>query len=191
MLVLFTGCAQTPGKKTIRHGFEHFQVSIEQDGEVRGSGNSEIVLKKKPFSINVSFVEAKRIFVNASFTDESYAPSKDGSPLSEIPGFTGTGIAEELFNKNEVLFISRDSPNYWYYNSKSDHRFNSVKEESSVLICTRRISAVYDIDGEKRDIEIENMAEKRIFLVFMNLEWNKDYSEKNEKKRIYVKINFQ
>ncbi len=83
-LLLLAGCAGTTGKKAIKPGFEHFQVSTEQDGIIKSIGNSEITLKKKPFSIIVSFLEIRRIFVNASFTDESCTPAKEGAPLGGI-----------------------------------------------------------------------------------------------------------
>lgn len=189
LLVLLFGCG-TRGS-LIKPGFEHFRIYIEQDGTVKDIDSGEVSLDKKPFVIIVTFIGPDSIFMNASFTDESYIPARDGKPAQEIYGFKGTGIAEELYNPAEVLMISKKSPNFWHYENESDHRFNEVTERSGILICKRRISNIVDLDSSKEKIYISEMEEDEIYLVFMKLEWNDNYDSKIEKKRDYLRLVFK
>ena len=81
-LVLFFGCGTRGG--LIKPGFEHFRIYIEQDGTVKDIDSGEVSLDKKPFVIIVTFIGPDSIFVNASFTDESYIPARDaGLPVQQ------------------------------------------------------------------------------------------------------------
>ena len=107
-----------------RYGFVYFRVTIEQDGLVKEVVDNKVTLSKNPFTITVRFIGKERIFVNACFDETTFDLASEGKSHSEIAGFKGSEIAEEPLNKDEVLYVSDKSPNYWYFNNESDHRFS-------------------------------------------------------------------
>jgi len=191
MIIAVSGCIKKTGDKPVEPGFQHFKISIEQDNLVKGINNNEVLLEKKPFTIVISFLLPDRIFVNASYAPDSYNKAGMGMEVSELIGFKNTEIPEELFNKEDVLMISNKSPNYWYYANKNEHRFSEVIKKGGVLICSRKISNVLVFDKLKKKIAVTKITADTIYLVFMKLEWNDDYSKKIEKKRELIKLIFK
>ena len=124
------------------------------------------------------------------FNAETFNNAKEGLPLNELSGFKNTGIAEELFNKDSVIYISFDSPNFWYYADDTDHRFNSVLKSENGYICTRDISGIVDLDGTGEKIDMIKIKQNEIFLVIIKSEWNEDYTKMIEKSRKVIKLKF-
>ena len=187
----FSACTGSGYMGRLNPGFEHFRIYIEQDGIPQEIRDNRVNLQKRPFEIIVHFAKPDSIFVNASFSDESFQAALEGRPHPEIPGFQEPGMVEELFNRDETLMIVDTAPHYWHYSDRYDHRFSEVIFADAYLICKKKIS--YLTIGEKKEkpVEIENIHEDTIYLVFMKLEWTRDFAEKVEYKRTVLEINFE
>jgi len=190
LIFILFGCSGN-NINLVKPGFNHFRFSIEQDGIVKDVENHEIAIKRKPFFIVIYFQAPDGIFLNASLSDNSYKAALEGKNASEITGFEGTVLSEELFNKNETLMLSEKSPCFWQYASINEHHFSQVVEKAGVLICRRRVSHVVDMDTDKETIAVSDTKKNELNLVIMKMEWNDDYSSKTEKKREMVKIKYE
>ncbi|MCP4133953.1 MAG: hypothetical protein GY754_23485 [bacterium] len=195
LILLFTttycsGCFKRNGT-TVKRGFLHFKVSIEQDGLTKDIENNEVELLKKPFSIVIHFPEPDSVFVNASFEPGSFMAAFEGKKVEEVVGFEGKGMAEELFNKEETLMLSNSSPNFWQYASANEHRFSDVITKEGVYICKRNVSHIINVDNDNEKITVSNLKGNALYLVIMKMEWNEDYTQKIEKKREFIKISFK
>ncbi len=47
-----------------------------------------------------------------------------GAFNTEVPWFQSTGMAEEMYNKDQEMFLMDSAPSYWYYTGVKDHRFD-------------------------------------------------------------------
>ena len=165
-------------------------VTIEQGGNRINIVDDTAEIRRTKFSIRFKFSRPDAILINASFHPETFNNAKEGLPLYELKGFKNTLIAEELFNRDEVIFISLDSPNLWYYTDDSDHRFNNVLKSENGYLCTREISGIIDLDGAGDKIDIIKVKQNEIFLVIIKSEWNEDYTKMIEKNRKMIKLKF-
>lgn len=188
ILVVFS--CSTNQKKDVQKEISNFNVTFFQNDEEVESSQGEVFLKKVPFTIRLELPENCGIFVNASKDSKTYFEALEGLNLDKLNGFKGEGFSEEFFNSKELLFLSNNSPNYWYYNSDEDNRFNSVKKENEKFICIRKVSNLSYSDLEEKEVKIRNYTENKLFLVFIQFEWNSDYTKRIEKKRLSYEIVF-
>lgn len=190
-LSLVSGCGDDETALQLRqYGFLHFKVTIEQDGLAKQIENNHVVLDKKPFTLRVTFIENDSIFVNASFGSSAYDAAAAGRPIDDVPGFGDAAIAEEPFNRDEVLNVSVKVPNFWYYAGEGEHRFSTVYKSGGLLTCDRVVSKIKDADTGGEAVEIAKLKQGGLFLVFAQLAWNDDYTKKIEYKRDYISITF-
>ena len=148
-----------------------------------------VALKKKPFTIVISFLAPDGVFVSASLSSETQLQTIAGMVADDIKGFSPTQT-DELFNKDEKLLISDTSAGFWYYSGKNANNFNSVSAPNGIIICRRNISKLSSTDNQDESILIEQLNGDKIYLSFMKLEWNNDYTSRLEKKRDYYTISF-
>ncbi len=188
IICVLTGCS---GEKNIRKdGPSGLNFRIVQDGIEKDIVNNEAAIYRKPFTIEFRFIGKENVFVNASFNSGSFRAAEENRPVNEIPGFSGTVISEELFNSDEILTISDTNQNFWHYSNENDHSFNEVKKENGSIICIRKISSFQTGETEKTRIKLTDVKEEALFLIFMKLEWNRDFSQKIEKNRRIIKLTF-
>jgi len=190
ILLFASGCSK-PINNIIDPGFQHFKIAFEQNGLTRDIENNTVELDRTPFTIIVYFTGPDSIFINASFESTSWDLLRDGAPADKINGFSGTDITEGLFNKNETLAISSNSPGFWYYSNENEHRFSKVIDRPGVLICRRRISKIINMDSSSEPVDLSQINEQEIYLAIMKMEWNEYYSKRIEKKREYIKVIFK
>ncbi len=184
----FYGCSPD---KNIRNDVQNqIDISIEQGGNIINIVDDEAEIRRNAFSIKFKFTQPESILINASFQSETFNNAREGLPLSELAGFKNTGIAEELFNKDGVIYLSHDTPNFWYYAEDSDHRFNSILKSESGITCTREISGIADLDGKGDKIDIIKIKQNEIFLVIIKSDWNEDYTRMIERSRKIIKLKF-
>ncbi len=188
LIISFYGCS---ADKNIRNdALDIIDVSIEQGGNTISIIDNTAEIRRTDFSLKFRFFQQDSILINASFQAETFNNAKEGLPLNELAGFKNTGIAEELFNKDSVIYISNDSPNFWYYSNETDHRFNKILKNETGYICTREINGVIDLDGSAEKIDLIKIKKKEIFLVIIKSEWNEDYTMMIEKNRKIIKLKF-
>ena len=171
--------------------FSYFRIAFEQGGQYFFLTDNSISLKKEPFSIFVYLNVPDGILVNASFYDDSFNAMTNGVPESEIPGFQRNTLPDEISNSNNMLFISRHSPSYWYYINEHDNVFNSIERISrNIILCERKIDKIHNIDTNQI-INIENIDFQQIYLCFLKSDWSTDFRTRIELKREAIIINFE
>jgi hypothetical protein len=168
-----------------------FAVSFQQDGQLLPIEQHEVILKKKAFSILVYLPQPTGILVNASLDPTTFEQTRAGKPLEDLQGFADLGMAEEAFNPKTLLMLSTTAPHYWYYANASDHRFNHIARQNDLWVCHRIIAQVMYRDTTRKLVDVQDMREDAIYLVFMKTEWTQDFSRQLEKQREYVKIRFR
>jgi len=192
LVLIIVTCYSCSANKNIKNEIlDKIDVSIEQGGNNINIIDDTAEIRRSKFSIKFKFAQPEdSILINASFRNETFNNAKEGLPLDELSGFKNTGIAEELFNKNSVLYLSFDSPNFWYYADDTDHRFNNVLKNESGYVFTRDISGIVDLDGTGEKIDISKVKQNAIFLVIIKIEVNEDYTRMIEKSRKLLKLKF-
>ncbi len=187
-LTILSGCSGAENIKDNKPSY--IDISIEQDGQPVEIVDNIAEIRKSPFTIIVKLKSGDGILVNSSFSPDSFNNAKMGLPIDEISGFTETGIAEELFNINSTVFVSKNSPNFWYYSSETDHRFSSVTTEGETVICRRKIDSLTNIDSGNSRTELLQLNEDAMYFVIMKIEWNQDYTKRIELERKIFIIKF-
>lgn len=165
-------------------------IFIEQAGNRIDIKDNTAELRRTPFSFIINFSRPDSIFINASFSSETFNNAQAGLPLSELIGFRNPGIDEEPFNRQNILYISNDKPNLWYYTDDTDHRFNLIKKHEHGIICQRNILSLADIDSESEKTELGKLKNSIIYLVIVTVDWNEDYTKMIEKSRKLIKLKF-
>jgi len=166
------------------------EVFIEQSGNRTDIKDNTAEIRRMPFSFIINFSRPDSIFINASFSSESFNNALAGLPLNELIGFRNPGIDEEPFNKQNILYLSNDTPNLWYYTDDTDHRFNLIKKHERGVICQRNILSIADVDSENQKTELNKLKKDTIYLVIVTVDWNEDYTKMLEKSRKLIKLKF-
>lgn len=188
VLIIFNGCSSD---KNIRKDIpEEIEVYIEQNGNRINITDNTAEIRRTKFSIVFKFSQPDSVLLNASFLPETFNNAREGLPLNELSGFKNTGVSDDLFNKDNLLYVSSDSPNFWYYTDDTDHRFSSVLKSESGFVCTREISSIIDMDGTGEKTDITQIRQKEIYLVIIKSDWNADYTRMIERSRKILKLKF-
>jgi hypothetical protein len=168
-----------------------FKVYIEQDGIRIPVANNEVSLNKKPFDIVFVFDKPNAVLVNTSFDKSTYEMALKKEPLSKLPGYAGTGMAEGSFNSEKEVFIDDTCPSYWHYETSKDNRFNKVVKTKDSIICTRTIKQL-NVLGEKENtiVPIKQITQP-LYFVFVDYESDPKTFERKEIQREMIKINWK
>ncbi|HPS56722.1 MAG TPA: hypothetical protein PK514_01325 [Spirochaetota bacterium] len=185
---LVSSCSGSGQKKNRKSEF--IDLFLEQEGRIVNIIDDTAEISRKQFRFVFNFRHPDSVLLNASFNPESFDSARSGTPLVQIPGFINNGIAEELFNAEYFMFISDDSPNYWYYSDDSDSRFDSVTKDENGYTCRRTVSSFIDLDGKAEKLEISKIKQDTIYIVIVMIEWNDDFTKMIERSRRYLKIKF-
>lgn len=188
LTIILCGCSTGKNIKNIPDAI--IDVSIEQSGSSINIKNDTAEIRRTGFSFKFKFSQPDTVLVHASFSSETYNKAKAGLPLEELSGFKNTGIVEELFNKDSVIYLSFNSPNFWYYADDKEHKFNSVLKTGAGYLCTRDISGVVDLDGNGEKTDILKIRQNEIYIVIIKIEWNEDYTKMIETNRKILKLKF-
>lgn len=183
-------CSCSGGSRKNNGTPEFIDLYIEQDGRIINIIDDSVTINRKQFRFNFRFSQPDSVLLNASFNPGSFDSAAGGTPLDQIPGFINTGIAEELFNAEYFMFISDDSPNYWYYSDDSDSRFDYTLKDERGYTCRRTVSSFIDLDGKAEKQEISKIRQDTIYIVVVMIEWNEDFTKMIERSRRYFKIKF-
>jgi TolB-like protein len=135
--------------------------------------SSSIALKKKKFEIEIIMVEPDGIGVYATFDGGYFTRTlstvdvKKVFPELNVSNYVGAP-AEYLFNKNDDITVFTYQGvldiNYWYYDSKDDHRFNYVEIDPGSIKGTRRIKFLNIYDGNPIPVE---QVDQPLYLIFL------------------------
>lgn len=191
MLIFITILAGCSSKTIIEDiNTDIINLKVVQNGETAEIRENTVQLRRAPFSLIFTFPRPDGLLIHASMNNRNYLQAETGAPLSDLPGFRNTSISEELFNRESMMYVSDDSPSYWYYTDETDHRFNSVTATDQGLICRRDINSITDITTGKNLLLSGQEAGDTVYIVIIKADWNRDYTERIELSRRLLKITF-
>jgi hypothetical protein len=168
-----------------------FKVYIEQNGTRLPVTNHEITLEKKPFNIIFVMHKPDGILISSSFNKTTYDKAVKKEPLSKLPGYANTGMAEGLSNTDNEVIICDDAPSYWFYDNDKEHRFNTVIKNKDSLVCTRTIKQLYLLDEKDQPTITVEKISKPLYFVFMDYVSDPKTYERTELQREMIKINWK
>lgn len=136
---------------------------------------TRLVLEKEGFKIQVLLSKAEGVYVFASFGDSVFKVSQ-AEPVPGFKNLPNMAMAEEEFNKNKELIISKEGWSYWFYDSELNwHRFNKklVFLDSGKVVGVKSIKQLY-LSDEKEEVKVKDI-DKPLYLFFVAV------AEKDEK----------
>ena len=68
--------------------------------------------------------------------------------------------------------------------------FLSVERADGLSVCKRKVARIKELNKSDEIVDIDDVNAENIYLVFMKLDWNEDFTEKIEKKRNMIQLNF-
>lgn len=169
-----------------------FSVAVEQGGRRVEIVDHEVILRKAPFALIVTFSGPDTIMVNASQYPASFELAATGRPLNELPCFNALFFSpyiEGAFNEDKVLLLSKTAPQYWFYNTPTFHRFDGVENVNGKLACRRTIAALY-LEEERRTVPIEKFQGDTLYFVFVKAARPRVTMPDYEFHRECIKISF-
>lgn len=188
LVLLLSSCTDDPENP-------RFEVlGIEQAGIFTPSTDNAIQIRNSPFSIIIKTFSDDCILINASFKSQSLVAAENGAHISEIDGFSSTGMAEFDFNRNRDIMISNEAPSCWYVKNENDHRCNQIKKTKGGWVCRRDIDNITIVpDGlpAQSPFPIDELTEPDMYLVFVSSEWARDFSSRKELQRDWLRISFE
>jgi hypothetical protein len=164
---------------------EHFDVRFAQNDQWLDITDDAVTLERAPFVIVLLLREPGGVLVNVSANPATFRPAQTGAALEALRGFSETGMAEWLFNKERELFVVDEAPSYWYFTSADDHRFDAPCDQGKILVCRRTVERFSSRGGEP--VAIED-APDELYFVFVQARW--EGGQQVEMARSYVAAEF-
>lgn len=124
----------------------HFKAYIVQDGQQLPIKYHVVQVKRKPFQIIVDMPDKEGVFVNASFSKNTYKNALKNVPFKDLNGFSEAAIYEVWKNPNKELLVSNTKPCFWFIESRLNHRFSDYEWVNKRYICTRQVDVIYDVN---------------------------------------------
>ena len=145
-----------------------FTLRVEQKKKNVQIVEHEVTLKKKFFDLVFELNQPGGIAVLASLDSTIFKQAASGMPAKDILGFEhlggGGGMAEAPLNPAQELMIGKGGFNYWYYDNRTDNRFNRTVRKTDLITCYRTVGKVQLLDT-KESFEIGD-ALSPLYLVF-------------------------
>lgn len=172
--------------------YKNITIRIGQDKSIAlREYESQATLSPKSFKIQVLFENVAGVYCYASFSDSIYKLGEQ----DPIPGFANLPnmtMAEEKFNDEKELLISKNGWSYWFYDPAIDwHRFNRkiILLDNGRLVATKSIKQLYIID-EKKELKLkDNTTPLYLFFVAVS-ETDTDGKPAKELLRRKIKIDW-
>lgn len=164
-------------------------IEFYQDGEKKEIIDNEVILEKKAFLIKVTYTAGKEstLLFNLRLDGKNYKAALKNKMLDVTPA---SGFAEYQHNLGESLYISNQSYNAWYVDSKENHRYNKITQEGDQWICERSTKVFNIMENGGVEVKVEDLAQDKLYGVFFQ---NMDVWSDVVKPRIIlpVKITFK
>lgn len=168
----------------------YFTLKVYQKKKEININHDHVVnLKKAKFDLVFVMNQPTDFLINASYSSASFEQAKSGTELHKIAGFQETGMAEGLRNEDLEIFINDSAPNAWFYEDEINHRFNKIRKDGDLLVCTRTIEYIRDMNLNRRD-KIKK-TESPMYLVIVVYRYDMQLRRSIEKQRYLLQINFQ
>lgn len=166
-----------------------FSFYVTQNGVRQAINDNAVTLNKGAFDIVIKLSKPMGILVNASFDNKTYSEAVKGTPLDKLEGFKNTGMAEGLLNADKEILVADKSPNYWFYDTDEDNRFNGIEKTNDGIICKRTIENLFLKDKQKT-IKI-GKVKKPLYLVLVSSKPGENFTDRIEVQRHYLAINWK
>jgi len=151
---------------------------------------SNILLKRKGFKIQILLSNVNGVYSFAGFTDSICCRLAE---LDTIPRFgilPDITMAEADFNKEKELLVGEKDCSYWYYDKElNTHRFNKkiVMLDTNKFVGVKTVKQVYFVP-EQRQIKLKDL-DTPLYLFFVAVdEFDSSGKPKKELMRRRVKI---
>jgi hypothetical protein len=168
------------------HNALNFSAYVLQNG-VRIPIDQHIVkLKRSEFDIIVDMPNKEGVFINISYSSNTYNGALKNTPVNDLKGFTEVAFFELWKNQNQELLVSDIQPNFWFIDSRANHRFSSYEWVNNRYISTRKVSKIYDTNKNIGYNVTE--AKKPLYLTFIQFDSEGDNFRKKELMRTEFKI---
>lgn len=168
---------------------QSLKVVIKQDGKVIEPVNDVYDLKKSPFVFEFTAANLEGFLVGATTNKDIYTGAV-GVFNTEVPWFQSTGMAEEMYNKDQEMFLMDSAPSYWYYTGVKDHRFDkNPKGNSKQWTATRTITRFYDIMVDQ-PVNLKDMDDS-VYLLMYEPTYNKEYDLTGKKNLFQATLRFR
>ena len=145
-----------------------FNLRVEQKKKNVDIVDHQVTVKKKFFDLVFEFNQPGGVAVVASFDSTIFKQAAMGLPAKQIAGFEGIGngggMAEPLFNPNQEILVNNNAFNYWYYEHRTDNRFNKTNRKNNLITCYRSVGKLTFVDSQQAFDFI--YADKPVYLVF-------------------------
>ena len=166
-----------------------FLIYVEKDQEIIEEANDVISLEPDAFNFVFEFSRPMGVLVHASFDQKTLKLAKKNKPFNKLPGFRQTGMADVMANPEKQVLLSEEAPNYWFYQSDSEHRFDKVLRSGNRIRCIRTIERILDTDAQA-SIEVEELS-RPLHFVFISYERVENSLEVIEIQREFVTIKWE
>ena len=166
LFIAFCTISASSGKKT-------FTAWIIQDDKKVEVTDNEVALLKKPFVIQLALNGTEGVTVNISFDRTYYDPAAERQ-IHNLANLAPNTMAENAFNSEKELLVSKEYVCYWYYDPKDSlHRMDrNVVINGKQTICQKTIEKIFDTDtNEKYQV---GYIRKDLYLTFVSTK-NKKY----------------
>lgn len=134
------------GATTIPSSENHFSAYLVQNGKQLPIDHHVVKAKKAPFQIVVDMSDKEGVFVNISFSKETYAKALKNVNADQLPGFSKVAIYENWNNPMNELLVSTTQPNFWFVETPAKSKFNSHQNINNRYLCIRKAECIYDLD---------------------------------------------
>lgn len=175
-LLIFITCTVTAQHK--------FKMYIEQNGYRIAAHKNTVKIDPGTFNIVFEFPEPMGVLVNGSRDQATYKAASRNESFEQLPGFSETGMAEGLGNKDKEIILAEYAPGFWFYDDDKTHRFNSVERKDGKLICKRTIENLYDKTSQT-SVKVADTKGK-LYIVAVSAKKGKTWDDKIEVHREYI-----
>lgn len=169
-------------------------ISIEQGTKayvLAGMADKPVLLEKEPFKIVVTLKNLEGVYLFADFTDSIYKLN-DNEKIPDFENLPSMAMAENTFNEDQELIISKDGWAFWFYDKKEDwHRFDKdIKVAGDSVTGTKTIKQFY-IPEPKSNLAVEQVKEP-LYLFFVAIDkTDKKGMPKKELIRLKARIDWE
>ena len=155
---------------------QHSNVTIQivQNNQYIQPLNTVYELESAPFSFVVKGNETEGFLVGATFDEDVYRSAMGEADL-EVAWFEATGMAEELFNKKQKMFVSNDAPSYWYYTTVNDHRFDKGAKGDFQEWNAERTVATFDMIDVDKNMKVHKFKDSLFVYMYQPI-YDEDYN---------------
>jgi hypothetical protein len=164
-------------------------IRIVQDhGTFLNDFETTLVLKKKPFKIQVLLENIRGVYVFANIKDSVYRFTETDS-IQDFKYLPLLELSENPYNSEKELNVSRTGWSNWYYDPTISHPFQQKVYSlyGNGTVCTKYIETLYDVADRKQMSVSEVNTPLYLFFVAVS-EYDKDGKPLRELMRRKVKI---